>query len=279
VSDDVAYLHSWIGRQQVSRAKIDAELVRRYRATLDLPDIDSIVAPRLLHFCLAPAVVQTSALGTDGHPPLGDFLPPVPLPRRMWAGGKISFEGDLSVGDNVRRVSRVENIAMKEGRTGRLFFVTVSHHLEAPSALIVEQQDIVYRGPEMAGASQAATPAAMPSPAPTHQRSCLPVGPTLLFRYSALTFNAHRIHYDRPYAIEEEGYPDLVVHGPLQAAMLINYATELSGTAPSKFSFRGTSPLYSSDSYTLNASVEGETMKLWTEKANGTVCMAAIASW
>lgn len=276
---DIAHLRSWIGREDIGHDIVSEDLARKYHATFDAPGAvpkpDEIV-PRLIHFCLAQPAVPTAALGPDGHPARGGFLPPVPLPRRMWAGGAFTFHGDLRVGDSVRRISRIADVVQKEGRTGMLCFVTVQHHIEANGTLVLEErQDIVYRDLDSAAGTTKQPPAAEMG---THQRP-MKAEATLLFRYSALTFNGHRIHYDRRYVTEVEGYPGLIVHGPMQAALLCNYATELRGAPPKRFSFRGLSPLFDDDAFALHASEEGDMLRLWTAKQNGPLCMASEASW
>ena len=232
--------------------------------------------PRLILFCLAQRAAPTAQLGPDGHPARGGFLPPVPLPRRMWAGGAFTFYGDLRFGDKARRTSSIADVTVKEGRTGTLCFVTVEHAGEANGVRVLdERQDIVYRGLDAAGGSGKAPPAAASG---QHQRP-MHAGPPLLFRYSALTFNGHRIHYDRRYVTEVEGYPGLIVHGPMQAAMLCDYATELRGAPPKRFVFRGMSPLFDDDAFALHASEVGDTLEVWTAKADGTLCMSATAQW
>lgn len=291
---DVDHLRSWIGREDVATDLVSADLARKYHATFDLPGDPPAAGapvPRLIHFCLAQPSVPTAGLGTDGHPARGGFLPPVPLPRRMWAGGSLVFHDDLRVGDAVRRLSRIEDVTVKKGRTGTLCFVSVSHRIEVAGAVrIEERQDIVYRDIDAAGArsipeGDATQPAAAPPPAaaapaePGEHIRALTADARLLFRYSALTFNAHRIHYDRHFASEIEGYPGLVVHGPLQAALLMNFATELAGTPPAHFDFRGLSPLFDGEPFTLNASGGSAGMKLWSARRGGPVSMSATASW
>ena len=175
----------------------------------------------------------------------------------------------------MKRFSRIEDVVLKEGRTGALCFVTVWHRIEANGRLVMEEkQDIVYRGLDApAGAT------AIPSAEQGDYRRSMKVEAPLLFRYSALTFNGHRIHYDRRYVTQVEGYPGLIVHGPMQAALLCNYATELRGSSPRRFSFRGLSPLFDDDAFALHATEEGDGLKLWTAKENGPACMAAEASW
>lgn len=275
---DMDHLKSWVGREETGTEILSEELARKYHAMFDMPGASpahGAAAAQLIHFCLAQPAVATSGLGPDGHPARGGFLPPVPLPRRMWAGGALNFHHDLKVGDVVRRVSRIADVSLKEGRTGPLCFVTVAHRIEAGGLLAIEErQDIVYRGADPGGVGKAPPPAesgAFVKP--------VAVSTPLLFRYSALTFNAHRIHYDRSYATEVEGYPALVVQGPMQAALLRNYATELRGTPPRRFSFRGLAPLFDTDTVALHARAEGDGLALWTARDGGPVSMAAEAAW
>lgn len=276
---DIRHLRSWIGREDVGMDVLTEDLAQKYHATFDCggaaPKYGE-TAPRLIHFCLAQPAVPTAQLGPDGHPQRGGFLPPVPLPRRMWAGGSLVFHGDLRVGDATRRHSRIENVVLKEGRAGALCFVTVQHRLEVEGRLVLEEeQDIVYRGLDTLDGTAKSPPPAEPG---THSRRMKAEAP-LLFRYSALTFNGHRIHYDRRYVTEVEGYPGLIVHGPLQAALLVNYAAELHGLAPKRFRFRGVSALFDDDAFTLHATRDGDGLKLWTARENGSVCMVATAHW
>ncbi len=278
---DVEHLRAWIGREESASGVISADLVQKFNATLDLPGgvpVRGEPAALLIHYCLAQPAAPTGLLGEDGHPQKGGFLPPVSLPRRMWAGSSLAFHGDLHVGDLVRRVSRIDDIAVKEGRSGTLCFVTVEHRVEVSGSLRIEEtQSIVYRG--VAPPPDASKPAvAEPAPRGTHVRS-VAVSPPLLFRYSALTFNGHRIHYDRPYATEVEHYPGLVLHGPLQATLLLKHATDLKGERPSRFTFRGLSPLFAHDKVSLHASGEEGRMKLWSMRENGPLAMSAEAVW
>jgi len=276
---DLQHLRQWIGRESVQTDLVSEDLARKYHATFNhqgMAPRQGEIVPRLGHFCLAQPVAPTAGLGADGHPPLGRFLPPVPLPRRMWAGGAINFHGDLRVGDTVRRTSRIQDIMLKDGSSGCLCFVTVTHQIEANGVVVVEdRQDIVYRGPA-APNGVAKTP--LPAERGVHWRKMKAESP-LLFRYSALTFNTHRIHYDRRYAMEAEGYPGLVIHGPMQAALLCDYAAEVRGAPPRRFSFRSLSPLYDHDTFTLNARESGSALTLWTAREGGPISMKAEASW
>jgi 3-methylfumaryl-CoA hydratase len=275
---NIAHLRSWIGREDAAEDVLTVTLARRFHATLDLPGSAPSLgdpAPRLIHFCLAQPIVPTSELGSDGHPARGGFLPPVPLPRRMWAGGSITFHGDIRVGDAVRRVSRIADVVAKRGRTGHLCFVTVEHLVEANGATVLkERQDIVYRGLDASGPVGPAAPAEA-----GRWRRPITASAPLLFRYSALTFNSHRIHYDRRYVMEEEGYPGLVVHGPMQATLLLDHATRVRGTPPSRFSFRSLSTLFDGDVMVLHAEEDGESVRLWTAREGGPVAMSAEAAW
>ena len=181
-----------------------------------------------MHWCLAPAVVPASELGPDGHPARGGFLPPVPLPRRMWAGGELEFFDTLRVGDEVTRTSRIKDVTMKTGSTGTLCFVAVDHELTTPRGTAIrERHDIVYRD-VIAGCRRRPPSRAAPPPVAQHRETHM-ADPVLLFRYSALTFNGHRIHYDRDYVTKVEGYPGLIFHGPMQAALQIEFAAKLRG--------------------------------------------------
>ncbi|MGU3495389.1 MaoC family dehydratase N-terminal domain-containing protein [Xanthobacteraceae bacterium A53D] len=276
---DIEHLRSWVGREEIVSEQVSPQLVRQFRATFDEAPGDpqpGEAAPRLLHWCLAQPTALMSALGDDGHPARGGFLPPVPLPRRMWAGGSLAFHDEIRIGDTVQRASRVLKVDLKEGRTGPLCFVTVQHEITADGrAILEEQQDIVYREADTGGAPKG-TPE--PAPAGAHSREIVPT-PPLLFRYSAITFNGHRIHYDYPYVTQVEGYPGLIVHGPLQATLLARYAAELKGTLPKRFTFRGQSPLFDNAPFHLHAQETETGMKLWTARAGGPVAMAGEASW
>ncbi len=273
---DEGHLRGWIGRQETTIDTVSPELLRKFAATFDLGTVDPV--PRLLHFCMAQPAAPTASLGDDGHPARGGFLPPVPLPRRMWAGGKLEFTGELRPDDTVRRVSQIEDVSVKEGRTGTLCFVTVRHLFDVEGLQVIdERQDIVYRGVDPAPASTPRQPL-QPAPTGVHRREVDPTA-TLLFRYSALTFNGHRIHYDRPYTTQVEGYPGLVVHGPLQATLLMQFATDIEGRPPSRFSFRSQSPLFDGTPLVLHAKESDGKLELWTAAQDGPVAMAAEAQW
>ncbi|MER9469371.1 MaoC family dehydratase N-terminal domain-containing protein [Mesorhizobium sp. M0482] len=278
---DIQRLRSWIGREESASDTISPELVRRFNAAFDIEGVIPSLgdaAPLLINYCLSPPAVSTSLLAEDGHPEKGGFLPPVPLPRRMWAGSTLAFSGPLRVGAQVERLSRVADVAVKEGRTGTLCFVTVDHKSSVAGILVIEEtQTIVYREASAAEQASNLSGAAAAPPGSHNRRVTVPA--SLLFRYSALTFNAHRIHYDRHYAVEVEHYPGLVVHGPLQATLLLNYAAELKGKAPANFTFRAASPLFDDGPIYLHSAEEHGRMKLWTSRRDGPVAMSAEAVW
>lgn len=275
---DITHLQTWIGREQRESQVLCSTLVRQFNATFDRSSgtAQGDEAPLLIHLCLAQPAVPMSGLGRDGHPALGRFLPPVPLPRRMWAGGAIAFHAPICIGHEVTRHSTIADVQLKTGRSGALCFVTVDHEVSANGRMVLkERQDIVYRD-----VSTSALGKAEGSPAMTgaHTQRIVP-HPTQLFRYSAITFNGHRIHYDRSFCIETEGYPGLVVHGPMQATMLCQYAADLKGAPPKSFSFRSISPIFDDADFTLNAINDSEAMKLWTARVGGPVAMEAQAAW
>ena len=276
---DIDHLRQWIGRTEVAQDTVSPRLVAGYLAVLDDPQPQREVgalAPLAIHWCLAPETRPMSQLGLDGHPKRGGLLPPVPLPHRMWAGGRIDLTGRFKVGDLITRQSTVQDVAVKTGRSGSLCFVAVDHAFTGPQGLILtERHDIVYRAPRDPNAPASAIPQA---PFGRWSYSVM-ADPVLLFRYSALTFNGHRIHYDRNHAITSEGYTGLVVHGPLQATMMLEFAAKLKGNPPTTFTFRGISPLMDGAPFTVNADETSEGLHLWTAAADGRLCMEAQAVW
>lgn len=274
---DIDHLNSWIGATRETVDEISPRLANSLAAVLDEATtlVSGEKAPIGIHWCLSPEIAPMHRLGPDGHPARGDFLPPVPLPRRMWAGGELVFSGDFRVGDKVRRLSRVEDVAVKTGRTGTLCFVTVRHDYHTPRGLALrERHDIVYRAIE---APAGGTPPRNDMPEPA-ERLTVEGSAVLLSRYSAVTFNGHRIHYDRDYCREVELYPGLIVHGPLQATYLLRMATAMNGgRLPGHFEFRGTAPLFDGDKFTVNGAPEADGAVLWVENSGGAVTMKATA--
>src|SRR6201988_3851725 len=278
---DLDHLRQWIGRSAEATDVVTAHLVMGLRATL-FQEVgepkDGDAAPFTVHWCLGRPVFPMPIPGPDGHPPRGGFLPPVPLPRRMWAGGELEFFDALRVGDEMTRTSRIADVTMKTGSTGALCFVSVDHLVTTPRGTALrERQDIVYR--DMSTSSAPAKPAA-PPPVAKHRESHM-ADPVLLFRYSALTFNGHRIHYDRNYVTKVEGYPGLIFHGPLQASFIVEMAAKLhGGAAPKKFVYRGVQPLFEGSEFSVNADDNGSGgLEMWTANAQGQPTMKGVATW
>lgn len=271
----------WVGRKEKVSDHILPERVAALAATLDVeehPVSGDALAPGW-HWLFFNPFVPRRALGVDGHPKRGGFLPPVPLPRRMWAGGRIAYPGLLQVGAEAVRTSTILKVEAKSGRAGQLVFVTVAHAISCNGKVCVEEeQDIVYRE---AAAPGAPAPALTPAPEGAMWSQEVVPDTTLLFRYSALTSNGHRIHYDQAYARNEEHYPDLVVHGPLTATLLQNFAGEIRPDARlAGFEFRGVHPLFVSAPFRLEAKVaEGEenALDLWARGPSGDLAMRATA--
>jgi 3-methylfumaryl-CoA hydratase len=269
----------WLGRSERRTDLLTPTAAAAFAATLGYdepaPPLGAELPP-LAHWLLFPALAPGSALDADGHTRRGDFLPPVPLPRRMWAGGRLEFQHSLRIGDELTRVSRIAAIDSKRGRSGELVFVTVCHEISDGLGLaLLEEQDIVFRGPPLVGTSP--TPAQPAIPA-EFERLIVP-DPVLLFRYSALTFNAHRIHYDLPYATGVEGYPGLVVHGPLLATFLLDLLHRQQPEARvRRFTFRAQRPLFGHQSFVVCGHRNDERcVTLWARGPGGELAMQAQA--
>jgi 3-methylfumaryl-CoA hydratase len=267
----------WIGKSSTSVAQLHAEQANHMAVILDRdPSFQAGDAlPPAWHWLYFHELVKASDLGPDGHPKLGLIMPPVPLPRRMWAGGSLAFFAPLRLGNTVEKVSVIRSIAPKQGRSGRLYFVGVEHTFRIQGAVhLVEEQTIVYRELDLDGATGAA-PAA-PSDAEYSQEYTL--DSTALFRYSALTFNGHRIHYDVDYCRAVEGYPDLVIHGPLIATLLLDLYVR-RGQPLRRFRYRAKSPLFLPHPFTVNGKADGRSTTLWASNHAGGLAMEAeIAS-
>jgi 3-methylfumaryl-CoA hydratase len=279
-SELLAQLRAWEGRSETLHDQLTAAPVQGLAATLDRDASGSTELPALWHWLYFLPRARRSELGPDGHPRVGGFLPPVPLPRRMWAGGRLQWHGPLRLGAEVQRTSRIASVTHKAGRSGDLVFVVVRHEITCGGALALsEEQDIVYRAPAQPG-DQAPAPQAAPTGA-SWAREIRP-DPVLLFRYSALTFNGHRIHYDRPYATQVEGYPGLVVHGPLIATLLADVANrEQPAARVTAFSFKAVRP--TSDLHPFRVcgqpSADRKAAKLWAQDHEGWLTMQAEISF
>lgn len=276
----------WIGREQRQADRLDPALAARFLATFDLPPPGDGAMPQGVHFCLCTPDVSTRLLGEDGHPhrqgSRAGFLPPLPLPRRMWAGSSIAFHRPIAIGQAVERTSRIAAITEKSGSAGALVFVEIDHATSADGELAVEErQTLVYR--EAAPADAALSPPVARPRAFDHAgwdayREIAP-GPPLLFRYSALTFNSHRIHYDLPYARDVERYRGLVVHGPLTASLLLQLAAAQFGeNRLARFAFRGLSPAIAGDPLHLVMRGAGDSLALAAYAADGRQVVEAEAA-
>ena len=272
----------WVGRTESHADVVTATPVAALAATLDRddpPPRGGDPLPPLWHWLYFLPLARQSEIGPDGHPKRGGFLPPVPLARRMWAGSRLSFLQPLRIGEPIERTSTIVDITSKEGRSGPLVFVRVRHAIAgARGPAIVDEHDIVYREMPARG-ERPATPPRAPGTA-SWTRTIRP-DDVLLFRYSALTFNGHRIHYDRRYATEVEGYPGLVVHGPLIATLLLELARrERPNATVMRFSFRAVSPLFDVAPFTVNGvpAADGDSLSLWAANPDGGLAMEAMAT-
>jgi 3-methylfumaryl-CoA hydratase len=277
-----AELRQWIGKTERRSDVITATPYAALAATLDRPAARPAAGtplPALWHWLYFLPLDRQSDVGADGHAERGGFLPPVPLPRRMWAGSQFEFWRPLCIGDAVTRHSTIVDVTEKPGRSGPLVFVRVRHEIhcdDEPLAALIEFHDLVYRDAPTAGAA-AAPP--MPAPKRWSWERKINVDPVLLFRYSALTFNGHRIHYDRRYVTEVEGYPGLVVHGPLIATLLLDLLRqEMPEADVSRFQFKAIRPLFDLEAFSVcGRTGERNTVQLWARDHEGSLAMAATA--
>jgi 3-methylfumaryl-CoA hydratase len=273
-------LRAWIGRSETRHDVISAAPLLALGALLDRDEpapLAGEAAPPLAHWLYFLPAYRQSEAGPDGHALKGDFLPPVPLPRRMWAGSRLEFMRPLTVGSDASRLSTIKDVAMKAGRSGPLVFVTVRHEVsDAHGLVLTDEHDIVYRGEDALKANDT------PAPSGEQWRREIHPDPVLLFRYSAVTFNSHRIHYDHPHATRVEGYPGLVVHGPLTATLLVDLLRRnLPGATLRTFTFRALKPLFDTADFSTCGLPDprGQAAKLWTRDHAGAVTMQADATW
>ena len=282
----LAQLQSWQGRSEATRDAVTAAPMRALAATLDRDDpapAPGTEVPPLWHWLYFLPHARASEIGPDGHPKRGGFLPPVPLPRRMWAGGRLSWEASnpLRVGQQVQRQSTIESVKHKAGRTGELLFVLVRHRLSNADGLsLTEEHDIVYRSAAQTGEAAPAPQRPPLDGQAAWSRTIVP-DDVLLFRYSALTFNGHRIHYDRKYVTEVEGYPGLIVHGPLIATLLLDLLRRQLPQAPvARFEFRAVRPTFDLHPFSVHGrpSPDGKTVELWAQDHEGWLTMQGTAT-
>ena len=281
----LSHLQTWQGKSDTLSDFLTAMPVAALSATLDRDDpapAAGTALPPLWHWLYFLPHARQSEIGPDGHPQRGGFLPPVPLPRRMWAGGRLRWDATnpLRVGQEVQRTSTIQSIQHKAGRSGELLFVLVQHQLRNAQGLaLTEEHDIVYRSAAQPGE---AAPAPQKPPLDGQavwSRSITP-DDVLLFRYSALTFNGHRIHYDRTYVTQEEGYPGLIVHGPLIATLLVDLLRRnMPDAVLTDFSFKAIRPTFDLHPFTLNGSpsADGKSVQLWASDHEGWLTMQATA--
>lgn len=275
--DDAATLQDWIGREELCEDVAAAGPLDRLAALLDheTPPWRTGEVPPLGHWLYFLPDARQSQIGEDGHPQRGGLIPPVDLPKRMWAGGRLTFSRPLPVGPPIQRRSTVIDVKRKVGASGVLVFVTLRHEVIAGGEpVLVEEQDLVYRGAAEAGAPAAIQ--ADPAPAVSVHARALVADPVELFRFSALTFNAHRIHYDRDYATGVEGYPGLVVHGPFLATLLIDHVLRRHpGAAVSRFAFRARRPVFDGQPFSLHLGEDADGLVLWVADQHDRLAMTA----
>jgi 3-methylfumaryl-CoA hydratase len=282
MTQDFEQFREWVGRKEQRTDIVTKWPVTALAATLDDAKISSEVGQPLppgWHWMFFLEAKPPSELGSDGHPKRGGFLPPVPLPRRMWAGGRLDFQRSLVIGEIITRDSEIASVEPKTGRTGTLVFVTVRHTISGEKGVaIVEEQDIVYRDAAKAGDPLPAGKAAPQDPAWT--RNVMPDS-VMLFRYSALTFNGHRIHYDNDYATREEHYPGRVVHGPLQATLLLDLCRQNAERPLKKFEYRAQHPMFAGQAFTVNGNFDAAKSQadVWTANDAGVYAMRGTASF
>ena len=277
---DLEYLSEWVGREQHRSDDIHPWKASALSAAFDLDKVffegDTLPAAyQWMYFVDTP---KASDVGADGHPKTGGFLPPAPFPRRMWAAGSMNLLHPLVCGQTAEKISTIRSVDFKSGRSGELFFVTVEHKtLQKGKTCLEEVQNLVYRAmpPVLAaGEEPKPMPAGVEAPIDADWREPAQADPVLLFRYSAMTSNNHRIHYDRDYAKTAEHYPALVVHGPLQATLLANFLSEnLPDHSLVSFDFRAQRPIFDVDTFTLCGKQDGEKVSLWTESHDGYIGM------
>ena len=278
---DIEHLETWVGRSETLRDVITPFPSNALAATLNRDEIyqDGAALPPLWHWLHFLKVFKLADAGYDGHPTLGGFLPPVPLPRRMWAGSRLRFAAPLRIGEAIEKTSAIASVRHKAGRSGDLVFVTV-RHVYGADARIEEEHDIVYRDAAVADAPVPDAPVAVPVMAPDtwdFAREMVP-DPVLLFRYSALTFNGHRIHYDLPFCTGTEGYPGLVVHGPLLATLLLDLLRrQLPDAVVTDFEFRAMAPVFDTAPFTVHGAAVDDGYRLWIRRADGALAMDAKA--
>ena len=272
----------WIGKSMATEALVTAYQADALTATLDRDDPpyrEGDAIPPGWHLFYMREVVKLKDTGPDGHPKRGNFLPPIDLPRRMWAGTKATYHQPIHVGETIRQVSTIEAVTPKTGKTGNLVFIKLKHEISGEHGLATSEiQDVVYREEAPPGAAAVKPP---PAPGEAVWKRTIHPTPVLLFRYSALTMNSHRIHYDRTYVTEVEKYPGLLVHGPLTFTLLLDlFRREMPDTTLKSFAVRAVSPLYDIHIFTVEGALDGDgAARLWALNHEGGLAMSAEATF
>ena len=273
-------LQDWVGNQEKRSELIHQQSLNGFAALMDENGPAPAIVPPGGHWMYFLPTDKQSRLAHDGHAFKGDFLPPVELPRRMWAGGRLTFHRELKAGDLAEKTSTIKSVIPKEGSSGALVFVTVEHQVTNANGLcITEEHDIVFRAAPTSDSG--AQKKLQPAPTDGQWDETVTPDPVLLFRYSALTFNGHRIHYDRDYCLNEEGYPGLIVHGPLLGTLLMRLAVKnMGGRALKKFSFRNYSPIFDTAPFKITgkAGNQGD-CTVWVAGPEGELAVSATAQF
>lgn len=272
-------LTDWTGRSETATDLLRPFPADALAATLDRDETypEGAALPDLWHWLYFLPLHRLSESGRDGHAAKGGFLPPVPLPRRMWAGSRFRFLRPLTIGAEATKTSTIARVEPKQGRSGPLCFVTVAHDFRQDGQhCIAEEHDIVYREDPAPGAP---APVVQPAPEGSDFSRTIHPDPVLLFRYSALTFNGHRIHYDQPYATGVEGYPGLVVHGPLLATLLMDLLRRQTDAPVAEFAFRALATITDTDDFSVHGARRDDgSIRLWARRADGALAMDADAT-
>lgn len=272
-------LKDWIGNSETRSEVIRQHPLDGFAALMDDGKETSTFVPAGGHWMYFLTTDPQSNLAEDGHSHKGSFLPPVSLPRRMWAGGRLTFLRPIKAGDKIEKISTVQNVSEKAGRSGKLVFVTVEHELKKDgNRCILEEHDIVYREAAVAGAG---SPEPKSAPVDFDWEKTIVPDPVMLFRYSALTFNGHRIHYDREYVINAEGYPGLIVHGPLIGTFLMQLAIEnMGGKSLKSFEFRNSSPIFDTAPFRVcGKQLDNDQCQVWAVGPHGELAVMATAQF
>ncbi len=284
MSQNLNDLKDWIGRTETVYDFVSPTIIAGMSATLDRDDGEPQFGdpiPASWHWLFFNKAARQSELGVDGHPARGGFLPPVPLPRRMWAGSKVDLIGPLEVGSKISRLSTIDDVVIKEGKTGPLVFVEINHQISGSNGVAVtDKQTVVYRDMPAKQAEKSPAPIGKPAPGDAQWSETVTPSTVLLFRYSALTFIGHRIHYDRDYTVQEEGYPALLVHGPLTASLLLDLCRRnLPGGEISRFQVRAVGPLFDNAPFTIHGKTggNGSEIELWATNPDGALAMSISA--